>query len=661
MPTMPHQVALMPSELDKVFDHTIPQLDASTVVFYPIPGADCASVPSLNDNSTPLMILDNDEAKNDALAMHTISRASTPTMDVAKTESPMEGIPDSELKLIDHGTELDQSQQRQVLIPILGVASIVNSFKSEAAIRVRRVLANLGVDTGYNTLKDNVPSRMDPINKDNFQNSKLDGMFSTFFTPSSSPFHKQDTASSDEGAKGYVAATKKTPQQTKVRIETPPADSTTVTGDDMDVPLTLAFSRHHHKTKSRPSRLAQRVYPSMPSHMVNTVQNLIAAKETARHSSNLNTFKSSNNYIQYHYNRYIGNGNSTSIPAKVTLVLMSTVCTVGVGMFGVLLFVVALKVGSVQSRRPSQHGSHPHITRAQQLGIPQQCKTKKVIPKAVLERYGIQTVLHNSLTAVSLTPAKTKTKSEIALFTKGKLEYARDAIEMEEGHEDSDVREHSRRQRLQRRRRTGSGQLFRGIIMHDNCDCEGIEGDDDKDSADSGSDMDESESEGDEEDSLLEPSSGVIMEASMDMEQITAGVLSAARQGPSRRISYNRQGHLNISPVSSGSSSSTESLDTASSSSRSVSRSSGPMMSERTKVYCTSHSHKKKKKEKEKPFANASAQTMCAICLAEFEVGEKVRGLPCFHQYHQECIDPWLLNVSSQCPICKRDLWQGST
>ncbi|OAQ35420.1 hypothetical protein K457DRAFT_65973 [Linnemannia elongata AG-77] len=51
---------------------------------------------------------------------------------------------------------------------------------------------------------------------------------------------------------------------------------------------------------------------------------------------------------------------------------------------------------------------------------------------------------------------------------------------------------------------------------------------------------------------------------------------------------------------------------------------------------------------------------MCAICLGEYEVGDQVRTLPCYHQYHLACIDPWLLNVASLCPICKRDLWPGS-
>ncbi|CAL5401330.1 unnamed protein product [Camellia sinensis] len=42
----------------------------------------------------------------------------------------------------------------------------------------------------------------------------------------------------------------------------------------------------------------------------------------------------------------------------------------------------------------------------------------------------------------------------------------------------------------------------------------------------------------------------------------------------------------------------------------------------------------------------------CPICLEEFHVGNEVRGLPCAHKFHVECIDEWLrLNV--KCPRCR--------
>lgn len=42
----------------------------------------------------------------------------------------------------------------------------------------------------------------------------------------------------------------------------------------------------------------------------------------------------------------------------------------------------------------------------------------------------------------------------------------------------------------------------------------------------------------------------------------------------------------------------------------------------------------------------------CPICLEEFRVGNEVRGLPCAHNFHVECIDEWLrLNI--KCPRCR--------
>ena len=41
----------------------------------------------------------------------------------------------------------------------------------------------------------------------------------------------------------------------------------------------------------------------------------------------------------------------------------------------------------------------------------------------------------------------------------------------------------------------------------------------------------------------------------------------------------------------------------------------------------------------------------CSICTEDFEVGQDVRVLPCNHQFHPACIDPWLLNVSGTCPL----------
>lgn len=49
----------------------------------------------------------------------------------------------------------------------------------------------------------------------------------------------------------------------------------------------------------------------------------------------------------------------------------------------------------------------------------------------------------------------------------------------------------------------------------------------------------------------------------------------------------------------------------------------------------------------------------CSICTEDFHVGEDVRVLPCHHQFHPGCVDPWLVNVSGTCPLCRYDLQPG--
>lgn len=48
-------------------------------------------------------------------------------------------------------------------------------------------------------------------------------------------------------------------------------------------------------------------------------------------------------------------------------------------------------------------------------------------------------------------------------------------------------------------------------------------------------------------------------------------------------------------------------------------------------------------------------QDTCAICLDLFEDGEELRHLACHHEFHTECIDPWLLTRKRTCPLCKGD------
>lgn len=48
----------------------------------------------------------------------------------------------------------------------------------------------------------------------------------------------------------------------------------------------------------------------------------------------------------------------------------------------------------------------------------------------------------------------------------------------------------------------------------------------------------------------------------------------------------------------------------------------------------------------------------CSICTEDFEIGQDQRILPCTHRFHPTCVDPWLINGSATCPLCRTDLKQ---
>lgn len=41
----------------------------------------------------------------------------------------------------------------------------------------------------------------------------------------------------------------------------------------------------------------------------------------------------------------------------------------------------------------------------------------------------------------------------------------------------------------------------------------------------------------------------------------------------------------------------------------------------------------------------------CVICLEKFKDGQDVRIVPCRHEFHKDCVDPWLLS-NYTCPLC---------
>ena len=54
----------------------------------------------------------------------------------------------------------------------------------------------------------------------------------------------------------------------------------------------------------------------------------------------------------------------------------------------------------------------------------------------------------------------------------------------------------------------------------------------------------------------------------------------------------------------------------------------------------------------ERTVSAVEVDRVCAICLGEAPPGDKLRVLPCTHDFHLVCLDQWL-RVSTLCPLCK--------
>ncbi|XP_077461564.1 E3 ubiquitin-protein ligase RNF38 isoform X2 [Stigmatopora argus] len=54
------------------------------------------------------------------------------------------------------------------------------------------------------------------------------------------------------------------------------------------------------------------------------------------------------------------------------------------------------------------------------------------------------------------------------------------------------------------------------------------------------------------------------------------------------------------------------------------------------------------------PNNHQSEQTMCVVCMCDFESRQLLRVLPCNHEFHAKCVDKWL-KANRTCPICRAD------
>ncbi|XP_064635147.1 uncharacterized protein LOC135492538 [Lineus longissimus] len=53
-----------------------------------------------------------------------------------------------------------------------------------------------------------------------------------------------------------------------------------------------------------------------------------------------------------------------------------------------------------------------------------------------------------------------------------------------------------------------------------------------------------------------------------------------------------------------------------------------------------------------KKTASSSKDDECSVCMGEYEDGDNLRILPCFHNFHVKCIDKWIKD-NATCPICR--------
>ena len=63
----------------------------------------------------------------------------------------------------------------------------------------------------------------------------------------------------------------------------------------------------------------------------------------------------------------------------------------------------------------------------------------------------------------------------------------------------------------------------------------------------------------------------------------------------------------------------------------------------------------KQAKSLNKKSTGPTSNNFCSICIVDYRNGDKLRCLPCFHRFHKQCIDEWLI-IKNECPLCKSSI-----
>ncbi|TMW61555.1 hypothetical protein Poli38472_012746 [Pythium oligandrum] len=50
----------------------------------------------------------------------------------------------------------------------------------------------------------------------------------------------------------------------------------------------------------------------------------------------------------------------------------------------------------------------------------------------------------------------------------------------------------------------------------------------------------------------------------------------------------------------------------------------------------------------------------CCICLMDYDIDDDLRVLPCGHEYHESCVDEWLMR-NATCPVCRNSIEPTTT